>query len=34
MITYIPMHRGTTRETRTQEEDPSHFGGLTPKAIC
>ncbi|MBS1251155.1 MAG: hypothetical protein MAG451_00185 [Anaerolineales bacterium] len=25
MITYVTMHRGTTRETRTQEEDPSHF---------
>ncbi len=28
MITYITMHRGTTRETRTQEEDPSHFRGV------
>ena len=25
MITYMPIHRGTTREARTQGEDPSHF---------
>jgi hypothetical protein len=33
MITYISMHRGTTRETRTQEDDPSHFSDVISQSI-
>lgn len=33
MITYITMHRGTTRESRTPEEDPSHFSDVTAETI-
>lgn len=33
MITYITMQRGTTRETRTREEDPSHFSDVVSNTI-
>lgn len=34
MIIHFPVQRGTTREHRTPEDDPSHFGGyLTRRSV-
>jgi hypothetical protein len=33
MIIHFPVRRGTTREFRSQEDDPSHFGGGRQRCI-